>query len=148
MECTWIITKPAPVSQDCGKIVFHETGRWCQKGWALLHEGTCGKMEWGRCSRVQEASVPDEARSTWILVVGFALVWGALGGRLEGWGEDSKEQAGLEGLERIQFIFLMLELTELNLTQKPGGVSPFVMIMDSPQAGLLLVSAQICSVRM
>ena len=26
-----------PPSLVCGKIVFHETGPWCQKGWGALH---------------------------------------------------------------------------------------------------------------
>ena len=108
-------------------------------------KGLVGRWSRGGWSGVQGASVPEEARSTWILVVGFSLVWGALGGRIEAWGEDSKEQAGLEGLERMWCIFLMLELTELNLTQKPGCF-PLRDVYGLPAAGLLLISAQICSV--
>ena len=28
--------KTIPSPPVCGKIVFHETGFWCQKGWGLL----------------------------------------------------------------------------------------------------------------
>ena len=36
MKCSWIIQKPTPHPITCGKIVFHETSPWCQKGWGLL----------------------------------------------------------------------------------------------------------------
>ena len=31
---------PPPLARVCGKIVFHETGLWCQKGWRLMTEDT------------------------------------------------------------------------------------------------------------
>ena len=31
----WVKLKPSPPPRDHGKIVFHETGLWCQKGWGL-----------------------------------------------------------------------------------------------------------------
>ena len=36
------ILTPTPV---CGKIVFRETGPWCQKGWRLLLKGPCSCYE-------------------------------------------------------------------------------------------------------
>lgn len=36
------IPTPTPV---CGKIVFCETGPWCQKGWRLLLKGPCSCYE-------------------------------------------------------------------------------------------------------
>ena len=33
MLCAGIIPKPFLPSPICGKIVFHENGPWCQKGW-------------------------------------------------------------------------------------------------------------------
>ena len=36
------IHTPSPV---CGKIVFRETGPWCQKGWRLLLKGPCSCYE-------------------------------------------------------------------------------------------------------
>ena len=32
MCCAWIIPKASPPALVCGKIVFHETCPWCQKG--------------------------------------------------------------------------------------------------------------------
>ena len=35
MSCSWIIPKPSP-HPICQKIVFHETGLWCQKAWGPI----------------------------------------------------------------------------------------------------------------
>ena len=43
-----------PPPQVCGKIIFHGTSPWCQKGWCLLsyrgwilmEEGICFSLSW------------------------------------------------------------------------------------------------------
>ena len=37
MQCAWVNLKP---SHPVHRIVFHEIGPWCQKGWGLLQNGT------------------------------------------------------------------------------------------------------------
>ena len=44
-----LLPEPSPPTPICGKIVFHETGPWCQKGWGPL---------------LQSASIKKPMRST------------------------------------------------------------------------------------
>ena len=83
MWWAWIIPKPSPCSFH-GKIVFHETGPWCQKGWEPLHlwrrESCCPSylppwMQGVRLSSGQETS-QHEASSSFKLQV--LLNWGEI----------------------------------------------------------------------